>query len=161
MCGAEVGESAKIEDVQTVDGTEIKRVHEGRRFRQLECAAFGKDGADELGTEVLIRYVQRDMQAAQEQSEDAVTIVFPTLKHIINKSFGTVINLIGHVHLQKGAGDIALFPVEPAVEVFLRQSGGKRNGRIFSRKTVKNGKFPLKRDGNMSKGFARKQSDEP
>lgn len=159
--GTEIGETAEVEDVQTVNGTEIERVHEGRGFGKFKRSAFGEDGTDELGTEILIRGIVRDTQPAQEQSEEVIMIVFPALEHIINKSLCAEVNFIRHVYLQEGAGDIALSAVESAVEMFFHQSGGKRYGGIFPCEAVEYGQIRIECKGNMGKRFACEQPDEP
>lgn len=147
--------AAEIENFQPVHRTEVERMHQGGGFGECECAAFGKDGTDELGTEIAVGTIQRDAQMTEKEAEDAVGIVFTTLEHIIYERFGTGINFFRYIQPKKSAGDIALFPIKSAVDMFFHESGGKGDCGIFPGKAVQYRQFTVKSEGNMSKRFTR------
>lgn len=159
--GAEITESAEVEDAEAFHGTEVGRVHKSGGFGEFERAAFGEDHTDKLGTEIAVGQFHRNLQAAEKQSDDAVGIIFAALEHIEDLIFRTVVHFIGHVHLQKSAWDIALFSVEAAVEVFFRKTRRQGKGGVFSCKAIQNGQLTVKRDGDMGERFAGKETDQP
>lgn len=156
----EVTEAAEVEDAEAFHSTEIGRVHECGRFWEFERAAFREDHADELGAEITVRHLKRDVEMAHEKSDDAVGVVFAALEHIQDFIFRTVVYLVRYVHPQERAGDITLFPVKAAVNAFFGETGGQRKGSVLPCKAVHNGQLAVKRDGDMGKRFAGKETDQ-
>ena len=125
-------ETAEIENLQAVERAEIERVHEGSGFGKVESTAVGEDSADELGAEIAVRNIERDPQAAEKKSEKAVGVIVPVLKHIINERFCAGVDFVGDVHTEQSAGNIVLFSVESAVDMFFRESGRQGKCGVFS-----------------------------
>lgn len=123
-----------VDRPELMDLTEVGRTDQGRRLGEFQRPAVPQEAGHELGAEVVVTPVQREVEEAGEGTQQIVVVSLPLGVHSTDLPAEAGVYLWGDGQLIEAAGDLLPLGPELRTDLFLHQPAGRAKWEYFRAK---------------------------
>ena len=142
-----------VDRPELMDLTEVGRTDQGRRLGEFQRPAVPQEAGHELGAEVVVTPVQREVEEAGEGTQQIVVVSLPLGVHSTDLPAEAGVYLWGDGQLIEAAGDLLPLGPELRTDLFLHQPGREGKVGVFPGKAVKGTYGAVQSNGCMDTGW--------